>query len=120
MSRKAGPAGGTNFDPLHGTLVDQQTAERTLSVNTQGGAQRSLLAFVENVAQAALKARNEFLVRHFNSFGGCVPLARLNGSAAPVRRLRLTVPLLNNATCMKQRGADWKVTWLNWQMRRPA
>ena len=68
MSRRArsersapGGGGGTNFDPL---VSLDQTPERTLSVNTQGNPQRSLLSFVEGVAQAALKARNEFLVRY--------------------------------------------------------
>jgi hypothetical protein len=68
MSRRArsersapGGGGGTNFDPL----VSLDQTERTLSVNTQGNPQRSLLSFVEGVAQAALKARNEFLVRSF-------------------------------------------------------
>ena len=57
-----GGGGGTNFDPLVSASSDQVT-ERTLSVNIHTP-QRSLLAFVEGVAQAALKARNEFLVRH--------------------------------------------------------
>ena len=70
---RAGPAAGTNFDPLHGTLVDQQASERTLAVSNQANGQRNLLSFVEGVAQAALKARNEFLVR--------LPTARMHSRA---------------------------------------
>jgi hypothetical protein len=81
---RAGPAAGTNFDPLHGTLVDQQS-ERTLAVSNQASGQRNLLSFVEGVAQAALKARNEFLVRlptvrmHFRTSSEQLGVCRADG-----------------------------------------
>jgi hypothetical protein len=66
--RRAPPAGGgNNFDPLHSTLVEQQSSPTRALSNVNGGAQRNLLQFVDNVAQAALKARNEFLVRRWRA-----------------------------------------------------
>ncbi len=81
FQRKPVPAGGNNFDPLQSSLKQSaaRVPERTLTT-TDGAAPRSLLHFVEDLAQAALNARNEFLVRC------CAELARANCWLRPVCR----------------------------------
>lgn len=55
--------GGNNFDPLQSSLAQSgaRVNERTLVPADGVGQPRSLLHFVEDLAQAALAARNEFL-----------------------------------------------------------
>ena len=55
--------GGNNFDPLQSSLAQSgaRVNERTLVPAEGAGQPRSLLHFVEDLAQAALAARNEFL-----------------------------------------------------------